>query len=47
MSDKPSLFRERALARAGDPEALDILPLQPKTLDWAALVLLSALPPRR
>ena len=43
MSDKPSLFRERALARAGDPEALDILPLQPKTLDWAALVLLSAL----
>jgi len=43
MSDKTSLFRERALARAGDPEALDILPLQPKTIDWAALVLLAAL----
>ena len=43
MSDKPSLFRQQALARAGDPEALDVLPLLPRPIDRIALALLAAI----
>ena len=43
MSDKDSLFRQQALAHAGDPEALDILPLMPRRIDWIALVMLAAI----
>jgi HlyD family secretion protein len=43
MSDKRSLFRQQALAHAGDPEALDILPLLPRRIDWIALVMLAVI----
>ena len=43
MSDKDSLFRQQALAHAGDPEALDILPLLPRRIDWIALVMLAVI----
>ena len=43
MSDKKSLFRQQALSHAGDPEALDILPLLPRRIDWIALVMLAAI----
>src|ERR1700691_125521 len=49
MSDAPhpapsrQLFRARALERAGDTEALDILPLLPRPADHIGLLLLAAL----
>ncbi len=43
MSGRAPLFRQRALAHAGDPEALDVLPLLPRRIDWIALVLLAAI----
>ncbi len=43
MSDKPSLYRQQALEHAGDPEALDILPLLPRPIDRIALALLAAI----
>ncbi len=43
MSGKRSLFRQQALAHAGDPEALDILPLLPRRIDWIALVMLAVI----
>ena len=43
MSGDTSLFRQRALERAGDPEALDVLPLLPRPIDRIAVVLLAAI----
>jgi HlyD family secretion protein len=43
MSDKVPLFRQQALEHAGDPEALDVLPLLPRRIDWIAFVLLGGI----
>ena len=40
---EPALFRQRALEHAGDTEALDVLPLLPRTIDLLGLLLLAAL----
>ena len=43
MSGNTQLFRRRALEHAGDPEALDVLPLLPRPMDRVALLLLTAI----
>jgi HlyD family secretion protein len=43
MSERVPLFRQQALAHADDPEALDVLPLLPRRIDWIAFVLLAAI----